>query len=575
MSAFEPSSSLADRPVAPTPWGRVVGAWLGSQLGAELFGIPFYRVTLKGKIPDGFVAAPHEARPANALTGKAILSGRFALAGARMSVQGSGDPWNRASPTRAFAVELHRFSWLSSLLTQGDVGAKEAMRLFLLWRKTFLDWTPFTWGEEVLPRRLINLAVHARRLAAKATPEEVMTLGQSLAEQGRHLMRLNRTQVWPVQKAVALAVLGCVLSGRVGDGFRKKGLSLLPKALKRQVLPDGSPVSRSPEQGLELLYDLLLLEDALGQRSLAVPAFVEQHIQRLTRFVKVMSHPDGSLCSFQGSESLTGEEIEPALVRDDSRSAAALPQVLEHGRFHRLAGRSLSVFVDTGEPRYGPSGYAACDHPMAFEVSGGRDKLIVLPGWSPAQSDRQDLREIDAGNTLCLADSAILSPVTGAFGELLNFALEGPRYKIRSRRVEAEESGTLLEMEHEGWRNLFGLKHERRLYVDTHRDELRGEERLTPLAVKKDLPASAPFTVRFLLHPEVQASLARDKKSILLRGPGGRGWWFRHDARDVALEAGLVYDHGAPRKSASIVLRGVSRLDATNRIRWKLSPAES
>ena len=130
-------------------------------------------------------------------------------------------------------------------------------------------------------------------------------------------------------------------------------------------------------------------------------------------------------------------------------------------------------------------------------------------------------------------------------------------------------------MEHEGWRNLFGLKHERRLYVDTHRDELRGEERLTPLAVKKDLPASAPFTVRFLLHPEVQASLARDKKSILLRGPGGRGWWFRHDARDVALEAGLVYDHGAPRKSASIVLRGVSRLDATNRIRWKLSPAES
>src|SRR5471032_2845676 len=122
MQAFEPSLPLTDRPAPRAPWDRVIMAMLGQQLGAELFGMPGYRLTLKGKIPDGFVAAPHEARPANALSGKAILSGRFALAGARMSVQGSGDPWNRPSPTRAFAVELHRFSWLPSLLTQGDVG---------------------------------------------------------------------------------------------------------------------------------------------------------------------------------------------------------------------------------------------------------------------------------------------------------------------------------------------------------------------------------------------------------------------------------------------------------------------
>lgn len=573
MQAFEPGTPQL--PPVKTPWAKVVGVMLRKQLGAELFGMPGYRLTLKGRTPDGFLAAPHDGRPVQPIMGKAILSGRFHLSNARMSVQGSGDPWNRPSPTRAFAVELHRYAWLASLMAHGDEGTREAIRLFLLWHKTFNNWTPFSWGEEVLPRRLINLSLFARRMAALAAPDEVHLLAQSMAEQGRHLLRLSQQTPWVAQQAVALVLLGCVLSGRVGDGFRKRGLSRLPKVLKKVVLPDGSHASRSPEQGLELLYDLLLVEDALSQRGMTVPDYLDHYIDRLMRFVRACSHPDGSLCAFQGSESLMEDYVTPALVRNDQKSAAAAPNVLDHGRYHRLVGRSLSVFVDAGESKTGVMGYAACDHPMAFEVSGGRDKLIVLPGWSPTQSDQEGFRVIGAGNTLTLSERPILAPMTGRFAEMLNFGLEGPRYKLRSRRVEAEDSGSLLEMEHEGWRDTFGLKHERRLYVDAHRDELRGEERLTPMDTKqKDLPVEATFAVRFLLHPEVQASLARDKKSVLLRGPGGRGWWLRHDARDVALEAGWMFERGGARKSVLIVLRGTARLDSPTRVRWKLSPAE-
>jgi len=576
MEAYEQSSPVAALSTVKTPWAKVVGNWLRRQMGAEVFGMPGYRLTLKGRTPDGFLASPHDSRPAQPLIGRAILSGRFALAGGKMSVQGSGDPWNRPSPTRAFAVELHRFAWLPSLMIHGDEGAREAMRLFLLWHRTFRGWTPFAWGEEVLPRRLINLSLFARRLAAQATPDEVVVLSQSLAEQGRHLLRLNQSVAWQAAKAVALVVLGCVLSGRVGDGFRKAGLRLLPKALRRTVMADGSHASRSVEQALDLLYDLLLIEDALGQRSVTPPDYLDDYLNRLTRFVITMSHPDGSLCAFQGAQSLPADFIAPALVRDDNKTLpVSLPTVLEQGRYQRLLGRSLSVYVDTGEPKSGPFGATACDHPMAFEVSGGRDKLIVLPGWSPSQSDRQEFRVVGAANTLCIGETAILNPVTGRFGELLSFNLEGLRYRVRNRRVDAEESGTLLEMEHEGWRPVFGLKHERRLYVDTHRDELRGEERLTPMETKKEMPVAAPFKVRFLLHPEVQASLARDGKSVLLRGPGGRGWWLRHDAREVILEAGAVFEKDQARKSTVIALKGVARLDTPTRIRWKLSPAEA
>ena len=576
MQAYEQSSTPSESGIAQTPWLRVVTAILTKQLGAELYGMPGYALTLKGRVPDGFIAAPHDMRPADPVLGRAILSGRFALGGGRMSVQGSGDPWNRASPTRSFALELHRFAWLPAVLGQGDAGAREAFRLFGLWQQTFRKWTPFAWGEAVVARRLINLAVAARRMSAIGTPADVATLAQSMAEQGRHMLRLHEEE-YAAEKAVALIALGCVLAGPTGDRFRNRGLKLLPKALKKTVMIDGSHASRSAEQGLDLLYDLLMIEDGLNQRGFAVPETISQHIDRLTRFVRVLSHPDGSLCGFQGSEGLAAGQVVPALVHDDNRphGQTAAPNLLDHGRYHRLIGRSLHVIVDSGEPRQGAMGFAACDYPMAFEVSGGRDKLIVSPGWSPNQSDRQDMRVVREGNTLSIGEKPLLAPVGGKFGEMLNYTLEGDRYKVRSRRVDAEDSGTLLEMEHEGWREQYGVKHERRLYVDTQRDELRGEDRLTPVEAKIEKLMTGPFIIAFRLHPEVQASMARDKKSVLLRGPGGRGWWFRHDAREVALTHGVIFEAGLTRKTTVIELKGVSRPDTASRVRWKLSPAES
>ncbi|WAC47351.1 heparinase II/III family protein [Asticcacaulis sp. SL142] len=576
MLNYESSSPVSQQSGARVPWLAVVKAFALKQIGAEVFGMPGYRFTLGGAAVDGFQAAPHEVRPASSQIGKAILSGRYAFAGARMSVQGSGDPWNRPSPNRGFALELHRFSWLMHLMTQGDAGAKEGLRLYMLWHKTFRTWTPFVWGQEILARRLINVSVFARKIATFASEEEAGVMAQSLVQQARHLLRLPRNLSWFAQKAVALVLVGCVLGGKAGDNLRKTGLRLLPKALKRTVLPDGCHASRNPEQGLNLLYDLLLLEDALSQRGLPLPEYLADYIEKLTRAVRTLTHPDGSLCAFQGSESLPAEQVTPALVHEDNRpnAQARVATFLEHGRYHRLNGRSLLVFADAGEPKSGLLGYGACDHPLTFEVSGGFDKLIIGPGWSPPQSERQEFRVAGAANTVTIGESAILNPISGKFAELLGFTLEGLRYRVRSRRVESDESGALLEMEHEGWRPKYGLKHERRLFVDPHKDELRGEDRLVPVEAKPDLPMAAPFTIRFLLHPDVQVSLSRDRKSVLLRGLSGRGWTLRHDAKEVTIEHGNLFEKGQLRKTSTVALRGVCRLDGPTRVRWKLAPAD-
>jgi uncharacterized heparinase superfamily protein len=580
MQVYETASNLASAPggfsMPHVPWLRLISVWANKQLHAELFGMPGYGLTLRGPVPDGFIASPRDIRPMDTMLAKTIMAGRFSLAGARMSFQGSGDPWNRPAPSRAFAVELHRFSWLSALMAYSDEGAKEALRLIKLWHETFKVWTPFSWSEEVLPRRLINLSINARKLAALGGAQDAIFLAKTMSEQGRHVMRLSKATPWKAEQAVALILIGCVLSGTVGDDFRKAGLKALPRALKRVVLSDGCHATRSPERAVALLYDLLLIEDAMGQRGLPLPEHLEFYLETIGRAVRTLCHPDGSLCAFQGAESLGETHVMPALVHLDSRqSALSVPDTLEQGRFQRLIGRSLMVFVDVGEPKSGILGHAACDQAMAFELSGGRDKLIVLPGWSPQHSDHQIYRLMTSANTLTLDGKGILSPVMGKIGEMLNFALEGKKYKVRSRRVEAEDTGSLLEMEHDAWRAAYGLRHERRLYVDAARDELRGEDRLTPLNDKKPFPETAVYELRFHLHPEVQASLARDKKSVLLRGPGGRGWWLRHDAKEVAIDRANIFEQGELRKSLVILLRGTCACALQNRIRWKLSPAEN
>ena len=67
-----------------------------------------------------------------------------------------------------------------------------------------------------------------------------------------------------------------------------------------------------------------------------------------------------------------------------------------------------------GEARTGPFGHTAVDHPMAFEVSGGRDKLIVSPGWSPRQGDQMAFRLVAAGNTVSIAQNKSVTIVNAS-----------------------------------------------------------------------------------------------------------------------------------------------------------------
>ena len=556
---------------APGLWPALAGRLLSRQLWIELYGLPGYGQTLKGRIAQGFAATPRDFRPEDPAPGKSVLGGRFILAGSSLDAPAPDDPFNRPSPSRAFAIDLHAFAWLPSLMSQGERGAREALRLTLAWAGLFSRWSPFAWAPDILARRTYHLACAARRMGQVATEAERLRLADILGRQARQLLRPPGDASTRAEQLTAAAVAGCALMGPPGASLRRRALGRLDKALERTVGADGGHASRGPEAGLELLLDLLTLDDGLGQLSEPTPAAVSAAIARLTAALRVQTLPDDRLIAMQGGGPSNPARVAAARAHDETDPSEAAGQV---GGIVRVRSPLLTVVADTAAPARGVWSVAACAHPLALEILCGKDRLVTGCGWTPRAADRQGLRLTPDHSTLTLGETSTGEPLGGWRGGLL-----GPRLIARPLRVASErrdgEGAVWLEVEHDGWVSDFGLLHQRRLYLDQRLDELRAEERLHPAPGQKEVvrAIAAPYAVRFQLEPGVQASLARDRRSILLRGHSGRGWWFRTDGPDVAIEPSVHVDEGLTRRSLQIVVRGSARTDSETKIRWKLSPA--
>ena len=205
-------------------------------------------------------------------------------------------------------------------------------------------------------------------------------------------------------------------------------------------------------------------------------------------------------------------------------------------------------------------------------MSAGADRLFCGGGWSPDAAGPQALRLSAAGSTVQVGGGSAGRPLTGFLARALGPRLVGAAVQVSARREE-NEAGVWLEVSHDGWAQGAGLTHDRRLFVDALVDEMRGEDVLTPAIGKAGPRGAVPFAVRFHVFPEVEASLALDGRSILLRGTSSRGWWFRNDAPRVALEPSVCFRGGQPRRTVQIVLQGEVGQEGA-RVRWKLTPVE-
>ena len=416
-------------------------------------------------------------------------------------------------------------------------GRALALDLTEAWLKRYGKWSPQAWLPEITAARIFNWISHQGLILKNRELVWRSKALASLARQTRHLARTAHRApdgATRFETTARLAVAGACLPHF--DQALERGLELLRREFRLQILADGGHASRNPSNQLRIVTALTAVQECLEARAKPIPVFLRHAIDKTSPMTRFFRHGDGGLALFQGGGSDDIEAIRAVLARDDmyAKPFGFAP----HMGYQRVrASRSL-LFVDVAARRPAAD-EAGHDGLFAFEFSATRSRIIVNCGdgahlgrdWAAA------MRRAEAHSTLICG------------------ALDGAaRLKVESRRFE-NRSGYWIDAMRQ---SAAGARHRRRFYLTADGDDLRGEDRLW-------LPdPQAHFVIRFHLHPEIRASLARDGQSVLIICPDGDCWRFRTDAAALAIEDSVYVDRPMnPRKCEQIVIKSADVAAAT------------
>jgi uncharacterized heparinase superfamily protein len=485
--------------------------------------------------------------PGDPAIGNALFQGRFAYGG-RTGTAPNQPPWRLRPSDAAWNRWLNGFDWLRHFqAVGGQAAAAHARRLIRSWIDVHDEWSAQAWSAPLLARRLIAWLTHAGFVLDGADEGFRRAFLLSLARQARHLARAGEDAAPGPERLtaeIALALAG--LSLPEGDAWLGRGLERLRRDLPWQVLADGGYITRNPSDLLIALRDLIDLRDELADAERDIPQAIFNAIDRAVPMLRALRHGDGGLALFNG-----GFEDDPALIDLVLTRAGVKAKALEdapHIGFQRLVVGRTTVIVDAGLAPAGALGEAAHLAPLAFELSAGKERLVVNCGSGQGRLGEWPAmaRTTAAHSTLVLDDRNAVE------------AAPAPAIEVRRNR---DEGGALwLELAHDGYRGRFGARHRRRLYLDAAGDDLRGEDTLeidTP-----DRVVGREVVLRFHLHPAVQASLVQGGAVVLLKLPSGRGWRFRCAGGELSLEESVYLGaRDSIRRTEQIVLR--SRIEKT------------
>ncbi|HXP32035.1 MAG TPA: heparinase II/III family protein [Stellaceae bacterium] len=521
---------------------------------AAFYGSAPYHLTLWGRRPRSLAFRLPAKWPGDAAAGATLLEGGFRFLGE--SAQERMPPWT-ADRRPEWLAELHRFRWLADLAAVGQDAAATARAWTADWVQRYAVFEPLAWRPDVMGDRLFAWIEHFDLIAGaddQATGDWQADLLRSLAQQTRHLARVAGREGAGLDRLAALRGLVAASAALRQEGRLARALRALDREIGAQILPDGGHQARSPAAQLAALRLLIDAHAALAAAGRAVPGELQQAIDRAAPMLRFFRHGDGRLALFNGADEGDAAMLELVLARGEAkgRPPASAPYV----GFERLQGGGTVVLADCGKPA--PPGFRDEAHAgtLSFEMSHGRERIIVNCGaYQGASAEwRMATRATAAHSTLIVADtnSTEIRP-DGALGP-------GPE-NVTCQRVE-DNGSQLVTASHDGYRHNFGLVHGRQLFLAADGEDLRGEDRLTG-------EAGRGFAIRFHLHPDVEAALSPEGNTLLLRLPSGMAWRLRTSGAVMSLGESVYLGDGAARKTQQIVLDGHVGTTGAH-VRWAL-----
>jgi uncharacterized heparinase superfamily protein len=511
------------------------------------------RLFASGRQPLKLVAVPRDHVQGDRQRGEAILAGRFVLGSESIPI--ADLDFAAVGVDGNLARDLQGFSWLRDLAAAAsrEKGARVAEALagrWLLAHGTRIDaaWRADLWGE-----RILFWTAYAPYILSSRDAGYRSALLNTLVRGARHLDAnadkalpgLQRITAWAGVVAAGLLVQGGV--PRVARG--EAGLA---RALSTAQFEDGGLISRTPYEQMLLVDRLALLRGAYFAAKQSLPDGIEAAAAAALAALHGVTMGDGALSSWQGGNPGDARRLH-ALTEGSGLRSRPLRQARGWG-YHRLSALGTVVVIDAAPPPPAKMTARGCASTLAFEMSDGRQRLIVncggpepLPTALP-QDLVEALRTTAAHSTLVLADTNSTAIMTdGSIGR-----------GVEDVTVERSEDNdcSRIETSHDGYVRGFGLVHKRSLMLGNDGKELRGADQLLPKGRRK-IREAVPYAIRFHLAPGVEPTITADGMGAILRSPGAPPWNFRCRGANLGVEESLMIDgRGEAVPTTQLVIQG-------------------
>ncbi len=496
---------------------------------------PFYQARLRGPAPDRLLFQPDDPFTPDKDFAQSFARGRLALGDEVIDCEGEIETiWilaRRDGPMDAF---LQEFAWLRHLEALGEAGGPMARKLLKAWLDNYEKWSAYAWDPYSVSERLVQMCAHHPLLLAQCDALWRSRVLSAMARQTRHLAytaHRAETGFDRLMTALGLCVAGYCLPGC--EGPAERGVEMARRELRLQLRADGGHISRNPSRQLKLAVRLQTVIKAIETRGFQPPGFLRHTVLRANAMAAFFRCADGRLAVFNGGYEDDGRAV--LAIHKAVNPEVAPASFARHSGYHKLlAGRTM-IIVDTGDD----SGAQRYKSAGSFHFSSGRSRIFVNcgNGGHRAAQWRKALEKRAAHSALSFEDGF----------PALTF---GP---TAHRRAE-DARGQLLECERQFiLADAANASYMRRLYLCAGGADLRGEEFLANLP--QEVLSAAVW--RFHLHPSIRASLARDKRSVILLAPNKEGWRFKSNCCVLELEkSAYCGDGGAPVSTEQIVIRG-------------------
>jgi uncharacterized heparinase superfamily protein len=513
----------------------------------------FYRPTLIGRVPAGIGVRIAQPWPGDPKRGIALTAGDIRPAGILVpsAVFGRFPPAGSEQQDAAW----HGFEWISDIVAAGPAARDSARGLVQSWLVQEPDLGSVAWRSDVLATRLFAWISHFDDIVGSKDPVFRRAVLASMAKQHRHLARFA---VWELGGAARLRALKGLIAGILAlDGSAPRltrALRVLERQAAAQIFPDGGHRSRSASVQLRVVQDLVDIRALLRAAKIEPPPALQDAIERAAPMLRLFRHGDRRLALFNDSVEEDGVLIDLVLTQSETRGRG-LTHAPDTG-FERLQAAKSLVVVDTGtrpSPSFDTHSHAGA---LSFEMSHGRERIIVNCGaYRGANPNRWRVSRASAAHSVLVVADTNSTEIRddGVFNRA--------PMSVSCERAE-HEGQHWISATHDGYRERFGLIYTRELFLAADGDDLRGEDRLTGRP-------GANFSVRFHLHPSVEASLVDGETTAALRLPSGLCWQLRATGAELGLGESIYLGSGDARKTQQVVLSGSAAPGGTT-VRWAL-----